>query len=484
MNGPCQTQQLRFNDYRKNMNKRYKNEIKEIENWLNKDTGGRKRLYPESVGDIQESLNDDLVESGKQSIWQMRSVAFYYANEASISSHYGAGEASQQWACYSDFGYWEDRIHEAGYYSFYSRYYQKSAMERAMAPRSTEPRSVGMRSNTLLLFWIAYNEEFKVKRSLQGILKTPETGAFDVWGRRPVHGLLLKLARMIIENEPAEANLELIGPQTLGPYEAIFRNWHNAERLRQALIDALEYHESRSHDDGSSDIGDFSDCPAVLLPLEFMAIHAVRDRAGLETPVPDHWMLQTPLYLNLPKSLPPCEDKVLANILEKVGKYLPIRLDDLSLHYLSPLALHKQYASSDPPPPLPNNFSVEEESERVGLFRKGYSLMITMRFVHGESLATHWPRLIEALATLRKKRGKNAKILTISFRSDPALHPDLYGEYARRVQSDPALEAWIETLADYTLSFQQLDGTECRDLVWEKQPDGSNLFSEMKFTPL
>ena len=43
--------------------------------------------------------------------------------------------------------------------------------------------------------------------------------------------------------------------------------------------------------------------------------------------------------------------------------------------------------------------------------------------------------------------------------------------------------AWIESLKDYTLSFQELDGTDCRDLTWEKQPDGSNLFSEMKFTP-
>jgi hypothetical protein len=464
------------------MNKRYLDEIKKITNWLNKDMGGRKRLYPESVGDIKDSLSDNLVESGRQSIWQMRSVAFYYANEASIASHFGAGEASQHWACYSDFGYWEDRIHEAGYYSFYSRYYQKSTIERAIAPRSTDPRSVGMRWSALLFFWVAYNEEFKVKRSLRGILNTQETGAFGVWGKRPVHGLLLKLARMIIDDEPAEANLQLIEPQTLGPYEAIFRNWHNTERLRQALFDALEYHESRSHDDKDFDKGDFSECPAVLLPLEFMAIRAIRDKAELETPVPDHWMLQTPLYLNLPKSLPPCEDDLLANILKEVGKYLPIHLDDLSLHYPSPLALHKRYATSDPPPPLPNNFGAEEESERLGLFRKGYSLIITMRFVRGETLATNWSRFLEAIENWRKLRGRNGSRLTILFQSEPAVHPDLYHEYTRRIQSNPALEDWIETLAEYTLRFQLLDGSNCRDLVWLKQPDGSNLFSERRYS--
>ena len=257
-----------------------------------------------------------------------------------------------------------------------------------------------------------------------------------------------------------------------GPYADIFNHWNNPGNLAPAIFAACEYHLQQAVEPKGYEIHEFNRAPFTLLPVEILALRSVRERLGLPMPEVDHPLLTSPLVTNLPRILPEAHDGVLDALKAAVARF-----------HQDPTSMSQpQTAAADDLLPLPPCFSIEEGSEKSGFLRRSYNIRAIMRFVPGETLETHWPRLLEALEKWRKKRGRNASILTISFQSDPALHPDLYGEYARRVQSDPALEAWIETLSDYTLSFQQLDGTDCRDLVWEKQPDGSNLFSEMKFS--
>lgn len=460
---------------------RYDKEILEIEHWLTKDTGGRKRLFAEMYGEIIRTIGTS--KDGK-GLWRLAHLAFYFGNEASLATHLGETSAATWWTKYSEYSYWADRIDETDYYKVFNDHYKKTAKERGVRAINKEPRCVGWGWYPTTLFWITYQGCPRVTRLLRGLLETPATGAFDAYRKFPLFGLILKLARMIVQNEPAGTNLPLESPLTLGPYEAIFRNWNDTDGLRAALAEALDYHESRSHDDGHYDIGEFSQCPAVLLPLEYMAIRAVRKRAGLETPEPDHWLVQTPLFRNLPEALPPVHDDLLDQVLAAVRRDFPLDAENLLDHYESPLALHRKYEAEDPPPPIPPVFATEEFTEKAGLFRRKHGLIITLRFTEGETLDTHWPRLLAAIAEWRKKRGKAGEMLTVTFQSDPELHPELYEQFTKSTQADPALDAWIEDLQDYTLSFQQLDGTECRDLVWEKQPDGRNLFTEMKFTPM
>lgn len=260
-----------------------------------------------------------------------------------------------------------------------------------------------------------------------------------------------------------------------GPYADIFNHWNSPDNLASAISAACDYHLQRAIEPKGYEIHEFNRAPFTLLPVEILALRSVREKLGLPMPEVDHPLLTSPLVTNLPRILPEAHDDVLDTLKAAVARF-----------HQDPTSMSQPQTSAvDDLLPLPPSFCIEEGSEKTGFLRRSYNLSAIMRFVPGETLETYWPRLLEALEKWRKKRGKNAGILTITFQSDPALHSDLYGEYTRRVQSDPALEAWIETLADYTLSFQQLDGTDCRDLVWEKQPDGSNLFSEMKYsTPL
>jgi hypothetical protein len=460
---------------------RYHREIEEIEHWLTKDMGGRKRLFPVMSGEVIRTI--EISKDGK-GLWRLSQLAFYFANEASLASHLGEEGAATWWTNYAEYSYWDDRIDETGYYKAFNDYYKLAAEARRRSPVSKEPRCLTTRWYPNVLWWITYDMDSKARRVLQGLLETPTTGAFGAWESFPFFGLLIKLARMIVENEPANVNLPLEEPLTLGPYEAIFRTWDDMDGLRVALEAALDYHESRSHDDGRYDIGEFSQCPAVLLPLEYMAIRAVRERAGLETPEPDHWLVQTPLFRNLPTVLPSIQDELLEEVLAAVRRDLPLDAEDLLQHYESPLALHRKYEALDPPPPIPPVFSIEELSERVGLFSKKYELKVTLRFTEGETLDKHWPRLVKAVEEWRKKRGKRVDMLNVIFQADGESHPELYRAFADRVETDAALDAWIGELSDYTLSFEELDGTGGRDLIRERQPDGQYLFSEMKYTEM
>jgi hypothetical protein len=191
-------------------------------------------------------------------------------------------------------------------------------------------------------------------------------------------------------------------------------------------------------------------------------------------PEVDHPLLNTPLVKNLPRVLPAVHEELLEKVKAVVAKF----------HQDPTTVSQPQTPAADAPLPLPPTFSTEEETEKTGFLRRIYHLNATMRFVPGETLDSHWPQLLKAFSAWRKKREKKAAILTITFQSDPTQQPSLYQKFTGKTQSDPDLDAWIEGLEDYTLSFQELDGTNCRDLVREKQPDGSNLFTEVKYTPM
>lgn len=259
------------------------------------------------------------------------------------------------------------------------------------------------------------------------------------------------------------------------PYSAIFIHWEAPDELASAIAAACDYHLSRAVEPRGYEIHEFNRAPFTLLPVEILALRSVREKLGLRMPEVDHPLLNSPLVRNLPLTLPSAHDELLDELKAAVARF-----------HQEPTAgaRHQKAAAMETPTPLQPAFSTAEESDRAGFLRRTYHLNATMRFVPGETLETHWPCLLQAFAAWRKKRGKSASILTITFQSDPALHPSLYQEFTDKAQADANLDAWIESMQDYTLSFQKLDGTDCRDLVWEKQPDGSNLFTEMKYSSM
>lgn len=129
-------------------------------------------------------------------------------------------------------------------------------------------------------------------------------------------------------------------------------------------------------------------------------------------------------------------------------------------------------------------FSTEELTMKAGFFKKLHGLAVTMRFTDGESLDTHWPRLLGAIQDWRKKRGKRVDMLNVIFQCEPEAHPELSRAFTDRVEADAELNEWIGDLRDYTLRFQEMDGTGGRDLIRERQPNGQYMLSEMKFTEM
>jgi hypothetical protein len=146
---------------------------------------------------------------------------------------------------------------------------------------------------------------------------------FPYWQEKPLCGYLLRLWLVM----SGQAGPEEV-PQGLpecGVYEGLFRNWNRPEELRESLREACDYHVRRSDEDGDGDydVPEFSMRPYNVIPFEILAYRNVRKRMGLDTPMPAHPLLETPFVKNLPEELPPSDDPLLLEVLAAVRKVLP-----------------------------------------------------------------------------------------------------------------------------------------------------------------
>jgi hypothetical protein len=82
--------------------------------------------------------------------------------------------------------------------------------------------------------------------------------------------------------------------RSLGVYQAVVDAWSQPSSLVKAISDACDFHCRRIEDDSDDFSGEFRSPPFDLVPAEILAIYAVRQSLGLETPTVEHPLLEAP----------------------------------------------------------------------------------------------------------------------------------------------------------------------------------------------
>ena len=80
----------------------------------------------------------------------------------------------------------------------------------------------------------------------------------------------------------------------LGAYQAIIDAWDHPASLVKAISDACDFHCERIEDNSEKFTAEFRSPPFDLAPAEILAVYAVRQSLGLETPAVDHPLLEPP----------------------------------------------------------------------------------------------------------------------------------------------------------------------------------------------
>ena len=165
----------------------------------------------------------------------------------------------------------------------------------------------------------------------------------------PVGGFTLRLFEIHSGRKEPEAPCPPNMP-ALGAYGGLFANWNSPERLKASIAEACDYHVTRMSADTEIeyDIPEFGSQPYNVLPVEILALRAVRERLGLDTPFPSHPLLESPFVTNLPTELPLCTGGLLQDVIAATEKVLPGFLTD------DPLHIRPGVVDIPPPsPPLP-----------------------------------------------------------------------------------------------------------------------------------
>lgn len=80
----------------------------------------------------------------------------------------------------------------------------------------------------------------------------------------------------------------------LAAYQPIIDAWHEPPLLKKAIEDACDFHCERIEDKSDDFVAEFRSPPFDLMGTEILAVYAVRDELGLETPRTEHPLLEAP----------------------------------------------------------------------------------------------------------------------------------------------------------------------------------------------
>jgi hypothetical protein len=89
------------------------------------------------------------------------------------------------------------------------------------------------------------------------------------------------------------------GARQLLAYEAIFQAWNDKTALHEATVQACEFHCDQCREE----VGAFESVQPGLIPVDILALYAVRRRFGLSTPTVSHPILETPFARLSPESV-------------------------------------------------------------------------------------------------------------------------------------------------------------------------------------
>lgn len=142
-------------------------------------------------------------------------------------------------------------------------------------------------------------------------------GAFRDWKLTPLSAfvtLLYTRWRKVDVSKPAVV-------RKLGVYEGLFRHWDDLKKLLPAITKACDFHVANS-EYTESRVTEFEESPYDVFPVEILAYQRVRDELGLQTTMPDHPLLDTPMT-QVPDRHVPFKDELLDLIQSFLHRELP-----------------------------------------------------------------------------------------------------------------------------------------------------------------
>lgn len=296
---------------------------------------------------------------------------------------------------------------------------------------------------------------------------------------RPLGGFMLHLYQIVSgmshPGDPFPASL----PDP-GPYTGIFTHWNDPDALPNFIAEACDYHVYRTTEDSTIeyDIADFNFLPYHVLPVEILALRAVRERLGLETPFPSHPLLDSPFVKNLPKELPPCGDGLLRDIIAATEKVLPGFLTDDPLH-LKPGVVD---IPPPPPPPPPQVFPVglrREVEKSGGVFGRKNSIVIHYHIPTPEDASRCGE---EIFAQLVKDYGGRKRISEVDIYVTGSADDmcTAYNAFQCAAKQHPEVNKWLlESVPRFAMNFDTPEGDIVRAFQYLTQ-DGRRTSSEMK----
>jgi hypothetical protein len=146
------------------------------------------------------------------------------------------------------------------------------------------------------------------------------TGPFGTWSGTPLEPFSVALYQ-IWKSLPLGRGLPT--PECLRPYRFIFEAWNKSpQEFSSVLRTACDYHTGRVSDPGDEDFPEFYYALYDVFPAEILAIRRVRTRLGLETVMPNHPLLQTPLA-DPPSGLSMMSGPTLGEVLARANQVWP-----------------------------------------------------------------------------------------------------------------------------------------------------------------
>jgi hypothetical protein len=281
------------------------NLVREYSAWVQRQTGGKRNYSPAEINQIAQMLGQTATDADCRKLGRRLSyLANWYAREGVANLSSSNAGAWAELLKGAQFEFWNIRIRCRSY----DRLPNKFRADELSAP-IIDAGQCGI----LCMALGAWTEADWMAHRLQ---QSRTDGSISPWTwYHAVPRLVIALQRLL-------AGQRDVSDLELGVYRNIFAQWDNQANLRQALLDAANYHVENLRDKSNADIAEFTHPPMDIVPAELIAIQRVREKLGLETPAIDHPLMETP-FANPPSNLRPEPDELLSQVLDKVRTIIP-----------------------------------------------------------------------------------------------------------------------------------------------------------------
>lgn len=297
----------------------------------------------------------------------------------------------------------------------------------------------------------------------------------------PVGGFTLRLYQIFSGRTGPEESYPSDLPAS-GAYGGLFANWSSPERLKQSIVDACDYHLCRMREDPEVeyDIPEFASQPYRVLPVEILALRAVRERMGLDTSFPSHPLLDSSFVRNLPDELHSCAGGLLQDVIDATEKVLPGFLTEDPLH-IRPGVVDIPPPSPPSPPPPVFPVGLQREVEKFSrVFGRKATLVIRYHIPAREAAARCGREIFTQLVKDYADRKRIGEV-DIYVTGSPEDMRVAYITFQEASKEHPEAERWLlEEIPELRMDFETPEGDKVRGFFYWTEGVKRH---RMEFTP-